>query len=85
MDKLAEMLPLPEPLPHRKAIQILQEVLDSFPAPELIDALEADAGPGYRKYQSGHLTDLKVRQARLALASLEERHRRIDLLLEDIS
>jgi len=60
---------------RREALDILQDVLDSFPDPKVIDALESDDGPGYRHYESGRFTDAFVRNARKALAFLRERRR----------
>lgn len=58
-----------------QAIGVLQDLLDTFPEEKLLHALEADAGPGFRLYSSGRLTDAQVRQAREALDYLRRNTR----------
>lgn len=55
-----------------KALSLLQDLLDSFASPEIIDNLEADVGPGYRFYASGRFSDADVREFREALEVLKE-------------
>jgi hypothetical protein len=55
---------------RREALGILQDVLNSFPEEKILHALEADAGPGYRRYASERFTDAQIRQAREALDCL---------------
>lgn len=54
----------------REALGILQDIVDSFPANEILDALEANDGPGYRFYASERFPDAFIRQAREALSTL---------------
>ena len=57
---------------RERALEVLQVLLDSFASPEIIDALQANSGPGYRFYATERHSDAFVREAREALRVLRE-------------